>query len=171
MKQQSIAARLPSRTAFLLGFATLLLGLALTIAWVLGVTLFYPDGELARAIPRRDDLIRAHIDYLMMAQFVFLFAVLFRQYAIKPPILMIVAISFGTFNNPLSFALRALKPRIDPATLPLVEPHFPLIAGVSFTLTTVGFLAAGFLAARAAWRAGEAAAARPSVSASFEQAE
>jgi len=161
MKQQSIWARLPSRNAFLLGFATLLLGIALAIAWVLGVTLFYPDGELARAIPRRDDLIRAHVDYLMMAQFVFLFALLFRQYAIRPPIWVLVAISFGAFNNPLAFALRALKPKLDPATLPPVEPHFPLMAGVSFTLTTVGFLAAGVLAARAAWRAGQAPAAAP----------
>ncbi|WP_400765612.1 hypothetical protein [Methylosinus sporium] len=170
MRQPSITARLPSRNAFLLAFATLLLGMALAIAWVLGFTLFYPDSALAHAIPRRDDLIRAHIDYLMMAQFVFVFALLFRQYAIRPPIWMIVSICFGTFNNPLSFALRALRPKIDPATLPPVEPHFPLIAGVSFTLTTVGFLTAAFLAARAAWRAGDASAA-PTIARSLERAE
>jgi len=171
MKPNAIGARLPSRTTFLLGFAALLLGIALAIAWVLGVSLFFPEGALARAIARRDDLIRAHIDYLMMAQFLFLFALLFRQYAIRPPLWVIAASCFGAFNNPLSFALRALQPKVDPATLPPVEPHFPLIAGVSFTLTTAGFLAAAVLAVRAAWRAGNAPSAETSVSASFEQAE
>lgn len=154
MTSHPIFERLPSRTAFLLGFATLLLAIALLLAWILGVTLFFPDGDIARAIPRRDELIRAHVDFLMMAQFLFLFALLFRQYAIRPPLSVIAASCFGAFFNPLAFLRSALTPKIDPATIvPPIEPHFPLLAGVSFTLTTAGFLACGFLAARAAWRA------------------
>lgn len=138
-----------ARNTFLLAFATLCLAIALAIAWVLGVTLFFPNGYLASLIVERADLIRAHIDYLMMAQFLFLFALLFRQYSIVPPLWVIGASCFGAFFNSLGFLLRALRPKIDLAAIP--EPHFPLSAGVSFSLTTIGFLAAAGLVVRAAW--------------------
>lgn len=67
---------------FLLAFAGLCLTLALIIAWVLGITLFFPDGVLAGFLVERADVIRAHVDYLMMAQFLFIFFLLFRQYSI-----------------------------------------------------------------------------------------
>ncbi len=70
---------------FLLAFAGLCLAIALAIAWVLGITLFFPDGVLAGHLVERADIIRAHIDYLMMSQFLFIFFLLFRQYAIDPP--------------------------------------------------------------------------------------
>jgi hypothetical protein len=151
MTLQAITARAPSRVAFLLAFATFELAIALAIAWALGVTLFFPSGRLSAAIVERADLIRGHIDFLMMSQFLFLFALLFRQYKIVPPLWVIGASCFGAFVNPLSFVMRALSPKVDPAA---VVEHFPLIAAVSFTLTTVGFLASAALAARAAWRDG-----------------
>jgi hypothetical protein len=144
-----IFARVPSRVTFLLAFATLDLGIALAIAWVLGVTLFFPSGRLAAAIVERADLIRGHIDFLMMSQFLFIFALLFRQYRIIPPLWVIAASCFGAFVNPFSFVMRAMRPKVDPST---VVEHFPALAAVSFTLTTVGFLACAALAARAAWR-------------------
>jgi len=149
------AGRTPKRIIFLLGFAGLCLLLALGLAWVLGITLFFPDGALARKIVERQDLIRAHIDYLMMSQFLFLFALLLRQYRVTPPLWAIAASCFGAFNNPLAFVLRALKPKVDPSIVP--EPHFPLAAGVSFTCITLGFLALVFLVARAAWKARDGA--------------
>jgi hypothetical protein len=149
MSLQAILARAPSRVTFLLAFAALELTIALTLAWVLGVTLFFPSGQVAAAIVDRGDLIRGHIDFLMMSQFLFLFALLFRQYRLVPPLWVVGACCFGAFVNPLSFVMRALSPKVDPATI--VE-HFPVLAAVSFTLTTVGFLASAVLAARASWR-------------------
>ena len=136
----------------LLTFALICLAIALSIAWVLGITLFFPDGVLAGHLVDRADIIRAHIDYLMMAQFLFIFFLLFRQYAIVPPFWVVAACCFGAFFNPLAFLIRGLTPK--PATIAAlpVEPHFPLQAGISFTLTTVGFLTAVFLVARAAWK-------------------
>jgi hypothetical protein len=150
----SVVERLPSRAGFLLLYAALLLGIALLIAWVLGVTLFFPDGALSKLIVERSDLIHAHIDFLMMAQFFFLFGLLARQYALELPRWAIFAASFGAFFNPLSFVRRALSPKLDPALLP--EPHFPPMAAVSFTLTTIGFLVIAGLAVRAAWRSNRA---------------
>jgi hypothetical protein len=150
MTSATIATATSTQTTFLLAFATLCLAMALTLAWVLGVTLFFPNGYLAGLIVERADIVRAHIDYLMMAQFLFLFALLFRQYSVVPPWWVIGASCYGAFFNPLGFLLRALHPKIDPASIP--EPHFPFQAGLSFSLTTIGFLAAATLATRAAWR-------------------
>ncbi|TRW89598.1 hypothetical protein [Candidatus Methylobacter oryzae] len=135
---------------FLLAFAGLCLTIALAIAWVLGVTLFFPDGDLAGALIDRADIIRAHVDYLMMAQFLFIFFLLFRQYEVNPPVWVVAACCFGAFFNPLAFLIRGLTPK--PAVVIPVEAHFPFQAGLSFTLTTVGFLTAVALVVRAAWK-------------------
>jgi len=89
---------------------------------------------------------------LMMSQFLFIFFLLFRQYAIDPPVWVVAACCFGAFFNPLSFLVRGLTPKPSVvATIP-VEAHFPFQAGLSFTLTTVGFLTAVALVVRAAWK-------------------
>ncbi|MBY6243295.1 hypothetical protein [Methylosinus sp. Sm6] len=159
MSLQAITARAPSRVTFLFAFATFELTLALAIAWALGVSLFFPNGVIASYIVERADLIRAHIDYLMMAQFLFIFALMFRQYAIRPPLWILVASCSGAFYNPASFLLRALRPKVDPATITApVEPHFPLIAGLSFTAVTVGFIGSAALVVYAAWRSSRSSA-------------
>ena len=137
---------------FLLAFAGLCLTIALAIAWVLGVTLFFPDDALAGLLVERTDIIKAHIDYLMMAQFLFIFFLLFRQYAIDPPVWVVAACCFGAFFNPLSFLVRGLTPKPSIVAAIPVEPHFPLQAGISFTLTTIGFITAVALVVRAAWK-------------------
>lgn len=125
-----------------LGFGLFCLVIALAIAWVLGITLFFPHGELAGQLVERADIIRAHVDYLLMAQFLILFFLLFRQLAMEPPLWVVLACCFGAFFNPLAFLRRGLAPKPDPALLATMEPHFPFMAGLSFTLTTVGFLSA-----------------------------
>ncbi|MDO9423845.1 MAG: hypothetical protein Q7T40_06605 [Methylobacter sp.] len=137
---------------FLLVFAGLCLTIALAIAWVLGITLFFPDGVLAGFLVERADIIRAHVDYLMMAQFLFIFFLLFRQYSIVPPVWVVAACCFGAFFNPLAFLVRGLTPKSSIVAAIPVEPHFPLQAGLSFTLTTIGFLTASALVVRAVWK-------------------
>jgi hypothetical protein len=137
---------------FLLAFAGLCLTIALAIAWTLGITLFFPDGTLAGLLVERADIIKAHIDYLMMAQFLFIFFLLFRQYSINPPVWVVAACCFGAFFNPLAFLIRGLTPKPSVVVAIPVEPHFPFQAGLSFTLTTVGFLTAVALVVRAAWK-------------------
>jgi len=151
MSLDEIPTRLPSRIAFLLGFAALRLAIALAIAWAFGVTLFFPKGYVAGFIYERADLIRAHVDFLMMAQFLLVFVILFKQYEITPPRWIILFCCRGAFFNPVGFLRRGLTPKIVPA--PIVEPHFPLRAAVSFSLITIGFLVSVGLVAAAPWRA------------------
>jgi hypothetical protein len=134
---------------FTLGaFAAFLLLLALLLAWVLGITLFHPEGGVSARLADRADIIRAHIDYLMMAQFLFLFFVAFRQFSIRPPLLIVAGLCLGAFLNPFAFVMRGLKGR--PAAPP--KPGFPIFAIVSFTATTLGFLGAAGLIVEAAWK-------------------
>lgn len=146
------------RIAFLLSFAGFCLAIALVLAWWLGITLFYTKGVLAGLIVERADIIRAHIDYLMMAMFLFIFALLFRQYAVKPPVWVIAAACYGAFFNPLGFLIRGITPKAAAAVPAVYDPHIPLTAAVSFTLTTAGFLASVFLIVMAAWKARDSSA-------------
>jgi hypothetical protein len=102
------------RSFALLGFAGLYFAIALALAWVLGVTLFYPNGFLA-----------SHI--------------------------VVAASCFGAFANPLGFLARGLTPKPDPALA--IEPHFPVPAIVTFSATTIGFLALVVIIVVAAWKA------------------
>jgi hypothetical protein len=129
------------RILFLLAFGGLCFGISLILAWVLAVTLFFPDGILARYIVSRSDLIRAHIDYLMMAQFIFIFALLFRQYSVTPPLWVVAATSYGAFFNPLGFLKRAITPKPAKAASVPIQPHFPPQAAATFIMATIGFLA------------------------------
>jgi len=148
------------RITFVLAFAGLMLAIALVLAWVLGITLFFPHGDLAAYITDRRNFIRAHIDYLMMAQFLFIFGLLFRQYAVNPPRWVIAAMCYGAFFNPLGFLKLALRPKPPVDTLPApVEPYFPIPAAVSFTMATAGFLIAAALVVHAAWKSRSSAAA------------
>jgi hypothetical protein len=141
------------RNTFILGFAGLCLAIALVLAWVLGITLFFPQSYLATFIADRPSFIKAHIDFLMMAQFLFIFGLLFRQYLVKPPIWVVAAACYGAFFNPLGFLKVALTPKPPAGTLVIHHaPYFPIPAAISFTLTTIGFLAAVMLIVRAAWR-------------------
>lgn len=141
------------RSFALLGFAGLYFAIALALAWVLGVTLFYPNGFLASHIVERADVVRAHIDYLMMSQFLFIFFLLLRQYSVEPPIWAVAASCFGAFANPLGFLARGLTPKPDPALALAAEPHFPIPAIVTFSATTIGFLSLVVIIVVAAWKA------------------
>ena len=134
---------------FMLGvFAAFLLFLALVLAWVLGITLFYPGGALSGRLADRNDIIRGHVDYLMMAQFLFLFFLALRQYSIQPPLPIVASLCFGGFFNPFAFVLRGLRER--PHSPP--EEGFPVPAIASFSATTLGFLGAAWLILEAAWK-------------------
>jgi hypothetical protein len=127
-------------------FAAVLLFLALVLAWVLAITLFYPGGALSARLADRNDIIRGHVDYLMMAQFLFLFFLAFRQFSIQPPLPIVACLCFGAFFNPFAFVLRGLRGR------PPSSPGFPLPAIASFSATTLSFLGAAWLVVEAAWR-------------------
>jgi hypothetical protein len=127
-------------------FGALCLSMALIEAWLLVATLATPDGAVQRLLPNRADLLRSHVDYLMMALFLFAFYGLCRLTGAAPPALLIAAACVGAFFNPFAFLLHAARPDLKSA------PPAALFAAIvsSCVATTIGFFGTAWTIAFAA---------------------
>lgn len=92
------------------------------------------------------NLLKAHLDYLMMTGLLMVFFLLFTHFQVSPSPLIVWAMSIGSFMNPVGFILLSLKPdlRQHPAS------PFGLLMSGSFTLTTIGYAGAALSIGRAA---------------------
>lgn len=131
---------------YLILTGSLCLILALLEAWLLVVLASNPGGGLARWIPGFRDLLKSHIDYLLMALFLFAFYLLFAHFEAKPPAWVTASLILGSIGNPLLFLLRAMQPawKDEPA------PGFRLVMAISCLLTTVGYAGGAWLVGRSA---------------------
>jgi hypothetical protein len=132
--------------AYFVLMGSLCLGVALIQAWLLVARFASDDSAIARLIPGKQDLLRSHIDYLMMAQFLFVFFALYKHFALLPPLWIVAAVCIGSFFNPFAFFVRAIKP----GYLKAPPAHFMAMITVSCILTTVGYGATAWLLANAA---------------------
>lgn len=123
------------QTKYLILIGSLCLIVALIEAWLLVIHFSSEDNPVARLIPGRQDLLRSHIDYLMMSQFLFVFFALYSYFKVVPPVWLVICLCLGSFFNPLAFLIRAMNPSF------LKEPPAPFKAmlGVSCLATTVGY--------------------------------
>jgi hypothetical protein len=133
-------------TQYLLLIGSLCLGVALIQAWLLVAVFSSDESPMLKLIPGRKDLLKSHIDYLMMAQFLFIFFALFRTLEITPPTWVLLSLCIGSFFNPFAFFVRALRPSY------LKTPPILFVATITLSciLTTVGYGAAAWLISRAA---------------------
>jgi hypothetical protein len=101
---------------------------------------------MKRLFPNYQNLLKAHLDYLMMTGLLMIFFLLFNHFRVLPSALVVFAMCVGSFMNPVGFIALAIKPNLrqQPAS-----PFGAVMAG-SFTLTTIGY-------AGAAWSIGQAA--------------
>lgn len=120
--------------------------LALIEAWLLVIIFTNPDNSLSKLIPGSQDLIKSHIDYLLMSLFLFVFYTLFAHFQIRPSLFLIVSMCVGSLGNAGLFLIRAMKPSLKP------EPTavFRLVVGVSCLLTTIGYFGGAWLVAASA---------------------
>lgn len=132
--------------AYLVVTASLCLTVALIQAWLLVARFSADEGPVARLIPGKQDLLRSHIDYLMMAQFLFVFYALYKYFAVTPPLWLVTAICIGSFFNPFAFFVRALRPSY------LKSPPAPFMAMITISciLTTIGYGGTAWIFATAA---------------------
>ena len=123
---------------------SLCLLVALVLAWCLvGVR---SSAFMKTLFPNYQNLLKAHIDYLMMTGLLMIFFLLFKHFQISPSPLVVIPMSVGSFMNPVGFIALAMRPtlRQHPAS-----PFGVVMAG-SFSLTTIGY-------ATGAWSVGQAA--------------
>jgi hypothetical protein len=126
---------------------SLCLVIALFEAWILVTVFSNPDGKLAKWIPGSQDLLRSHIDYLMMSQFLFIFYMLFNHFQLKAPSFIIVCMCLGSIGNAGLFLVRAMMPTLKEE--PTLAFRFSM--GASCLLTTVGYGSGAWLAAKLAF--------------------
>lgn len=132
---------------FLVVTGSFCLTVALLEAWMLVTVFTAPDGVLAKKIPGTQDLLKSHIDYLMMSQFLFIFYMLYGHFQIKPAGFIIFCMCVGSFGNALLFLIRAMNPSLkNEMTVP-----FRLSMTLSCSMTTIGYFSGAWLVANAAW--------------------
>jgi hypothetical protein len=131
---------------FLVVTGSLCLIMALIEAWMLVIVFSTPESGLAKWIPGHQDLLKSHIDYLMMSQFLFIFYLLFSHFQIKASAFIIVCMCIGSFGNALLFLIRAINPGLKEQ--PTTAFHFGMF--ISCLLTTVGYISGTWLVARSA---------------------
>jgi hypothetical protein len=100
------------------------------MAWLLVFVRHLRIGLLRRLVPGDADLLRCHIDFLLMALMLYVFAAL----RVPLPGGIMVCLVVGAITNPALFFVTAVRPglRKDP---PLA---FQAVTTLSFLLTTVG---------------------------------
>jgi hypothetical protein len=123
---------------------SLCLLITLALAWCLvGVR---SSAFMKRVFPNYQNLLKAHLDYLMMTGLLMIFFLLFSHFGMSPSPLVVLPMCIGSFMNPVGFIALAIRPTLPqhPASL------FGAVMAGSFSLTTIGYAAA-------AWTIGQAA--------------
>lgn len=117
---------------------SLCLAITLVLAWCL---VGARSSKFMKSVfPNYSYLLKAHLDYLMMTGLLMIFYLLFAHFQLVVSHVVLVAMSVGSFLNPVGFLILAVKPdtRQQPGS-----PFGVLMAG-SFTLTTIGYLGAAW---------------------------
>ena len=131
-------------SSLLVVVGSLCLLITLVLAWCLvGIR---SSAFMKKLFPNYQNLLKAHLDYLMMAGLLMIFFLLFDHFGVSPPAIVVVAMCIGSFMNPVGFIALAIRPALrQHPTSP-----FGVVMAVSFSLTTIGY-------AGAAWFVGQAA--------------
>lgn len=133
----------PFSPVMLVVVGSLCMTLALILAW--GLAGVRSSAVMKRWIPGYQNLLKSHIDFLMMTGLLFVFFLLFTHFRLTPPSFIVVAMSLGSLGNPLGFLALAVKPDLSQRP----TSAFGAVMVVSFTLTTIGYGGAAWTLARA----------------------
>ena len=134
-------------SAVLVVVGSLCLTITLVLAWCLAVV--RSSAFVKRLFPNYQNLLKAHIDYLLMTGLLMIFFLLFTHFRVSPPLVVVCAMSIGSFMNPVGFIALAVKPSLRQQP---TSPFGVIMAG-SFTLTTIGYAGAAWSIGHAALRA------------------
>lgn len=103
---------------YLLATAALALLISLALAWLASLIVYAKIGVLKRCFPATHQLIRAHIDYLLMCMLLVVSFYLVDRLQIDLPGWAIILLCVGALYNPFGFIVLAIKPHLaNPETL------------------------------------------------------
>jgi hypothetical protein len=123
---------------------SLCLTITLVLAWCLvGVR---SSALMKRVFPSYQQLLKAHMDYLLMSGLLMIFCLLFAHFRVSVSPAILFAMSVGSLMNPVGFLALVIKPNIRQHP---TSPFGTVMAG-SFTLTAIGAIGAAWSVAHAA---------------------
>jgi hypothetical protein len=120
--------------ALLLGAVACIAGLILS-AWLMTFARWFPiDGIEGKFLVDYKTMIRAHVDYALMA----LFNLGFFGLGIDLPVYACWCVAIGGFANPTVFTIAAFDTDF------WNKAHWRIYTAVSFAITTIGFVWIGY---------------------------
>jgi len=102
-------------------------------AWLMTLARWFPVKGLDEKIPDYKTMIRAHVDYALMA----LFNLGFYGSGVELPVFACWCVAIGGFTNPSIFVVATFDPDFWDKQL------WKVLSAVSFIITTIGFTGVG----------------------------
>lgn len=116
-------------SVLLLGAVACMMALILS-AWLMTFARWFPiEGIDGKFLVDYKTMIRAHVDYALMA----LFNLAFYGAGVELPVLACWCVAIGGFTNPSVFVVAAFDPEFWNKT------HWKVYSAISFIITTIGF--------------------------------
>lgn len=117
---------------------------ALALAWCLVAV--RSSAFVKRILPGYQNVLKAHLDYLMMTGLLMIFFLLFTHFRVSPSPFVLAGMCAGSLMNPIGFIVLAINPTIrqQPAS------PFGVVMATSFTMTTIGYAGGAWAISRAA---------------------
>lgn len=104
--------------SLLLITAAICMLISLGLAWLASLILYLKLARLKRIFPATHQLIRAHIDYLLMFGLLVITYFLSTHLELALPVWVIALLCLGSLYNPFGFIILAMKPKMaNPETI------------------------------------------------------
>ena len=118
--------------------ASVFILISLALAWLSTAVRIMRIPALKKLFPSSDNIVKAHIDFLLMALLIIALYLLGRQLNVVYPDWVIWSMLIGGFTNPFTFLIVAMytPEEFKPGMV------FSISTMTSFIVTTVGFAAA-----------------------------
>ncbi|MDA8654079.1 hypothetical protein N9M50_02980 [Alphaproteobacteria bacterium] len=118
--------------------ASVFILISLALAWLSTAVRIMRIPALQKLFPSSDNIVKAHIDFLLMALLIIALYLLGRQLNVVYPDWVIWSMLIGGFTNPFTFLIVAMytPEEFKPGMV------FSISTMTSFIVTTVGFAAA-----------------------------
>ena len=116
---------------------------SLALAWLSTAVRILRVQSLKARFPAHDNLVKAHIDYLLMALLLMAYYLVANYLEMEYPAWVIATMLIGGALNPFTFIIVAMykKEEFRPGLI------FKAVTMLSFTVTTIGFASAAILVA------------------------
>lgn len=118
--------------------ASICLLVALVQAWIMTLVRYLKVTSIKKIFPSYRDLVRSHVDYIIMSALIFAVYLVILQLQIVLPSIVLWLIFIGALYNPFGFILQAIKPNIVEAgglvtKVGVVVGFTPLSVGLIWT--------------------------------------